>query len=119
MHTIWFNVIVKNPTTVEQVVARMEANDRISLTHKKSSNSVFSFGRDHGHFGRILNQTVVPFKTLAVRETSQGYEVVGFCFTPQDGNALLSSVAAATWMMDPEGYEKRVQCLAPWFFDEV
>jgi glyceraldehyde-3-phosphate dehydrogenase (NAD(P)) len=119
MHTIWFSVIVKNKTSTADVLERMEANDRISLTEKKSANSVFSFGRDHGHFGRILNQTVVPRQTLAVRETDAGHEVVGFCFTPQDGNALLSSVAAATWMIDPETYERRVQCLRPWFYNEV
>lgn len=119
MHTIWFSVIVKNRTTAEEVVGRMKANDRISLTHKKTANSVFSFGRDHGHFGRILNQTVVPHKTLAVRQVTRGWEVVGFCFTPQDGNALLSSVAGAAWFMDPESYEKRIQCLKSYFFDEV
>jgi glyceraldehyde-3-phosphate dehydrogenase (NAD(P)) len=119
MHTLWFNVVVKNKSTVSDVIDRMKANDRISLTHKKSAGTVFSFGRDHGHFGRILNQTVVPHETLAVREVDRGYEVVGFCFTPQDGNALLSSVAAATWMLDPETYERRIQCLRPWFFDEV
>ena len=37
----------------------MKKNDRISLTHKINANEVFSFGRDHGHFGRILNQTVI------------------------------------------------------------
>ena len=56
------------------------------------SSTIFSFGRDHGYFGRLLNQTVVPVPTLAVRD---GREISGFCFTPQDGNSLLSSLAAA------------------------
>ena len=29
-------------------------------------------------------------------------EVYGFCFTPQDGNSLLSSIAAALWLIDPD-----------------
>jgi glyceraldehyde-3-phosphate dehydrogenase (NAD(P)) len=119
MHTIWFNVIVRNKTTVRDVLERMEANPRIALTHKKSANSVFSFGRDHGHFGRILNQAVVFGESVAVRETERGYEVIGFSFTSQDGNSLLSSVAAACWMSDPNTYESRIQCLAPYFFSEV
>ena len=119
MHTIWFTITVRNKTSVDDIIARMEANDRIALTHKKSANSVFSFGRDHGHFGRILNQAVVPRQTLAVRKGDRGYEVVGFCFTPQDGNSLLSSVAAACWMINPEDYNERVQCLGKYFFNEV
>ena len=59
---------------------------------------MFSFGRDHGYFGRILAQTVVPMETLAVR----GNELVGFCFTPQDGNPLLSTVAGMLWYLDPD-----------------
>ena len=80
---------------------------------------MFSFGRDHGHYGRILNQAVVYRDSLAVRETERGYEVIGFSFTSQDGNSLLSSVAAACWLSDPATYEQRIQCLAPYFFTEV
>jgi len=88
----------------------------MALTYKNTANSVFSFGRDHGHYGRILNVTVVVTPTLAVRG---GTEVVGYCFTPQDGNSLLSSVAATVWGLYPETYDKIVQCLAPYFFQEV
>jgi len=63
-----------------------------------------------------LNQTVVAVPTLAVRN---GTEVVGYCFTPQDGNSILSSVAAATWFLHPDSYEEKIQCLKPYFFDEV
>ncbi|RMG44777.1 MAG: hypothetical protein D6718_09160 [Acidobacteria bacterium] len=119
MHALWFSITVRNKTSVDDVIARMEANDRIALTHKKTANLVFSFGRDHGHYGRILNQAVVVRKSLTVKQNEDGYEVVGFSFTPQDGNSLLSSVAAACWLLDPETYDRRVQCLAKYFFDEV
>jgi glyceraldehyde-3-phosphate dehydrogenase (NAD(P)) len=119
MHTIWFSITVKRKTTVDDVISRLDQNDLVAITYKKSANQVFSFGRDQGHFGRILNQAVVPVQTLTVRDVDEGCEVVGFCFTPQDGNSLLSSVAAACWFLDPETYEKRIQCLAQYFFDEV
>ena len=83
---------------------------------KNSANDVFSFGRDQGHYGRILNVTVVAQPTLTVRN---GTEICGYCFTPQDGNSLLSSIAAATWFLDPANYEDKIQCLKPGFFDEV
>ncbi|MBP7148466.1 MAG: hypothetical protein KBD01_13055 [Acidobacteria bacterium] len=119
MHTIWFSILVKNKVAVDDVLKAIEADDRMAVTFKKSAGTVFSFGRDHGHFGRILNQTVIARNTLTVRENERGYEVLGFCFTPQDGNSLLSSVSAACWLMDPETYERRIQCLKPYFFSEV
>ena len=117
MHVIQFHLKVKKAVTLEQLMARVRANDRIAMTHKKSANAIFSFGRDHGFYGRILNQTVIPYKGLHVSE--DGRAITGFCFTPQDGNSLLSSVAATTWALYPETYEKIIQCLKPFFFAEV
>jgi glyceraldehyde-3-phosphate dehydrogenase (NAD(P)) len=116
MHAIWFQLRLRKPVTVDKLLKSVDANPRVAVTYKKSANMVFSFGRDHGHYGRILNETVLPVRSLAVHK---GTQVSGFCYTPQDGNSLLSSVAAATWLMDPEGYEKRLSCLAPFMFREV
>jgi len=116
MHTIFFDIRVKNPTTVERLIELVTQNDKIAVTHKKTANQVFSFGRDHGHYGRILNVTVLALPTLMVRN---GTEIAGYCFTPQDGNSLLSSVAGATWFLYPDDYEERVQCLKSFFTDEV
>ena len=116
MHIVRYHIRVKKSTTVEQLVGLIHEDDRQAVTYKKSANQVFSFGRDHGFFGRILNQTVIPHETLRV---VNGTDIYGFCFTPQDGNSLLSSVSAAMWLIDPKGYEKRIQCLKPYFFEEV
>jgi len=116
MHILYFHLKTKNKTTLEEVIKRLELNDRISLTNKNSSNEVFSFGRDHGHYGRILNQTVVAKSSLCVRN---GDEILGYCFTPQDGNSLLSSIAITEWFLYPNSYEDKIQCLKPFFFDEV
>lgn len=116
MHISQFYLKVKEPTTLNAVIDRIEKNDRMSLTDKISANEVFSFGRDHGHFGRILNQAVVSTPTLNVKN---GNEISGFCFTPQDGNSLLSSIAISEWFLYPNSYEDKIQCLKPYFFDEV
>ena len=116
MHTIHFDMILRRPTTLNDVIHRLKANSKIALTNKKSSAAVFSFGRDHGLFGRILNQTVVVNQSLALRGDR---EVVGMCFTPQDGNSLLSSIAAALWFLDPDSYEKKIAALGSCFFSEI
>ncbi len=116
MHSIHFSIQLDHEITLEQVKERLMANTRVAVTYKNSANSVFSFGRDHGYFGRILSQTVVALETLAVRN---GNEIVGFCFTPQDGNPLLSTVAGMLWYLDPAHVEHRMDVLRPYLFNEV
>lgn len=116
MHAVHFNIKVKRPTSVPELLEMFESDDRVALTYKQSANAVFSFGRDYGHYGRILNQAVVVVPTLMVRDRR---EITGFCFTPQDGNALVSSVAAATWFVSPESYEQKLNCLRDSIFSEV
>ena len=116
MHILHFHLKVKRPTTIQKVIARFDDNDLIATTDKVNANEVFSFGRDHGHFGRILNQTVVSIPSLNIRN---GTEITGFCFTPQDGNSLLSSIAITEWFLYPNSYESKIQCLSSFFFDEV
>ncbi len=116
MHCIYFNLNLKRAVTLEEVQERLRADTKICLTRKQSACEVFSFGRDHGYFGRILNQTVIVEPSLAVRK---GHEVVGFCFTPQDGNSLLSSFAAVCWYLDPDTYNDRTALLNQYFFSEV
>lgn len=118
MHAIHFSMELDAPMTREDVLAHFEANPHVAVTHKKSANQVFSFGRDHGYFGRILSQTVVAAETVAVR----GREVVGFCFTPQDGNPILSTVAATLWYLtdgDWNEVHRRLEPLSRYLFREI
>jgi glyceraldehyde-3-phosphate dehydrogenase (NAD(P)) len=115
MHTLQFHLRLKRPLSRDEVVNRLRANARIAVTNKTSANSVFSFGRDHGLYGRIYNQTVVSIPTLAVH----GRDVVGFCFTPQDGNSILSTVAIIEWLANPQVYEERIRTLREYFFEEI
>ncbi|MGE5304888.1 MAG: hypothetical protein ACM3TN_16380 [Alphaproteobacteria bacterium] len=116
MHTIWFDLKLRRNLTLDDVLQRVSANGRIAMTHKKSASLVFSFGRDHGLFGRILNQTVIVRRSVTVVGER---EIVGMCFTPQDGNSLLSSIAAALWFLDSHRYEERLKALKPYFFSEI
>lgn len=117
MHAVWFSIERETPIEREQALERLRAHPLVALTERRSANEVFSFGRDHGYYGRILSQTVVSVPTLAVEEA--GHEVVGFAFTPQDGNSLLSSVSAAMWLVDPEHVEARTHVLRRFVFKEI
>jgi len=116
MHVLWFNIKLKEPITLNEVKDKLHNNDRIAMTTKNLTSTVFSFGRDHGHYGRIMNQTVVVEQSLHIRNE---HEVSGFCFTPQDGNSILSSISAAEWMLYPRSYEDKIQCLSHLFFNII
>jgi len=116
MHAIHFSLTLDRDITVEEAKDMLVSNARVAVTHKRSANQVFSFGRDHGYYGRILSQTVIALDTLVVRG---GNEIIGFCFTPQDGNPLLSTVAALLWYLDPASVDERMDVLRPYLFREV
>src|SRR3989344_424455 len=118
MHTMLFDIEVKSPTHYQEALARLEANPLIVFTHLKSSNLVFARARDASKArGRILNQTVFYKPSLDVSE--DGTHIRGTCFTPQDGNALLSSIAATLWLLDPGTYKEKMKVFDKFLFDEI
>lgn len=122
MHSIRFNLAFQNNFDKEWIMEKLQANPQIALTYKDNMHQVFSFGRDHGHYGRILNNTVVVVPSLHIskpQNSQAGQGLTGFCFTPQDGNSLLSSTAAIMWFLHPEDYQERMSMLDNYLYPEV
>lgn len=116
MHTLWFDLELAHDTSLEEVKSALRKNPRVACTNKRAANQIFSFGRDHGYFGRILSQTVIPTSTLTVPSPRK---IVGFCYTPQDGNSLMSSVAATLRWLDASKLEENMNALRPYIFREI
>jgi glyceraldehyde-3-phosphate dehydrogenase (NAD(P)) len=116
MHCIWYDLKLNSPIGKEQAIQNFIDNPRVAVTYKKSANLVFSYGREHGHYGRILDQTVAVIPTIHVVD---GNEIVGFCFTPQDGNSILSSISATERFLYPNSYEEKLKCLGAFLLQEV
>ena len=116
MHVLWFSLKVDETISLDDVKHRLYQNQLVAFTTKNLTSRVFSFGRDHGHYGRILNQTVVVEQTLNVKN---GNEISGFCFTPQDGNSILSSLSASLWFLYPNLYKEKIKVLSHLFFDNI
>jgi glyceraldehyde-3-phosphate dehydrogenase (NAD(P)) len=114
MHTIWFDLKLKTPATKDAVVAAIKAYPWLATTERKQTNGVFSFGREYGPYGRILNHGVVSLPSLAVK----GNEVVGFCFTPQDGNVLLSNIAMVARAVHGSAWKDHLKPFEPYLFRE-
>ena len=114
MHMNRFSIRVKNKLTVKKVLSYMYDDPLISVSYLNSMNLVFSKGRDHGFYGRIFNQSVVLRDSIEV--SPDGKNVFGTCFTPQDGNSLLTSVAATLWLLDPKTWRKKVAVMDKYLF---
>ncbi len=106
MHLNRFYVKVARKVTLGDVQAAVKADPLLAYSQLRDMNLVFSKGRDHGFHGRIFNQAVVIGDSLEV--SPDGHEIYGACFTPQDGNSLLTSVAAITWFFNPKSYREKL-----------
>ncbi len=121
MHVIRFSIGVRGELTKDHVLDKLRDNKFIALTHKTCANKVFSFGRDHGYYGRIYNQAVLSLPTLHVTKgrSKTKTHVTGFCFTPQDGNSLLSSVAATLYGLHGKRYREYTPVLDRLLFQDI
>ena len=119
MHSIRFSVTIDELISKSDVLDRLTKDKYISLTNKKSTNKVFSFGRDHGFYGRIYTQAVVCAPSLYVRNFDDVTRIAGVSFTPQDGNSLMSSVAATLYGLYGDDYKMYVEKLDDLLINEV
>lgn len=114
LHCFRFRLELSTNLSVEEFIERLRKY-RVILTEKTLANTVFASGRDQGFMGRFLNPAIVSLPTLE----SRGKELVGLGFTPQEGNVLLSSVAAALYFLDPSCYPTKMRVFDRYLFEEV
>ncbi|MFX1283033.1 MAG: hypothetical protein ACFFB5_05225 [Promethearchaeota archaeon] len=126
MHTSFFNLVLdkEKAFSLEEVKRKFSDDPYVAVTNKTDANVIFSFGREYGHFGRILNQLVVVLPSLMVRQSelfTDKVEIVGYSYTPQDGNSLLSSTSAVAYFLDPDNITlgEPIPCLRQYMFSEV
>lgn len=116
MHSLQGHFEMEKPVTREQILDIIESTPQLAGTEKTSVNRVFSFGRDHGYYGRILNQLVVVKPSVKVNENHLYF----WGFVPQDGNSILSSVQAILYYLyDVEEVKERMRVFDQWIFEEV
>lgn len=88
MHTVRFNVQLKNGLSLEQVKEKIHSSPMISSTTKFDSNFVFERGRRFGFHGRIFSHAIVVENNLLLNDNS----IKGWAFIPQEGNTILSTI---------------------------
>ena len=115
MHTLWFSLTFKDVVKYEDIMENLHDSEFLMATEKMSSNKVFSFGRDHGYHGRLLSHGVVAEQSLHVKEDT----LTGYCFTPQDGNALLSSVAGTVQHYYKDDWKEKMEIFNRYIFKNI
>ena len=120
MHTIRFKLVLdEKDLSVAHIINRIRENKFAALTQKHDSARVFSFGRDHGYYGRILNQAVFIEDSISVLNINDCTIVNGFCFTPQDGNSIISSLAATIHTLSENNMTKQMKLFDEFLFNEI
>jgi len=116
MHIIQFHIELTEETSLQGVIHKLQSNPLIAITEKLDTGTVVAFARDHSPiYGRLLNQAIIPLSTLFV----EGNKIVGYSYTSQDGNSLLSSTAAIERFLYPDSYREKTKCLLELVFREV
>ena len=115
MHTLWFNLAFDDSLDLSDVKSDLKNSEYLMSTEKLSSNKVFSFGRDHGYHGRLLSHGIIAIDSLHVNENN----LTGYCFTPQDGNALLSSVAASVNYFYEDSWKEKMEIFNQYLFKQI
>lgn len=116
MHALSAHLTLFKSISKDDVINTIENTPALAITRKDSTNLVFSFGRDNGLHGRILNQSVFVEQSIKIHKNHLYF----WSFTPQDGNAILSSVKAICYFLhDQNEVDGLMKYTEPWLFNEV
>ena len=118
MHIIQYSLKVRKPVTRDELDRALRGR-RPHRPDLQDDGQQRLLVRARPRLLRAHPQPVGASRSTRCTSSSDGTQITGYCFTPQDGNSLLSSVAAVVWGLYPETYDKIVQCLKPYFFQEV
>ena len=80
----------------------LEQAPYLSTTDKFDSNRVFELGRRYGFQGRIYSHAIVVSNNLL----DDGRRIKGWIFVPQEGNTLLSTLAAYLHQTEHDGADQ-------------
>jgi glyceraldehyde-3-phosphate dehydrogenase (NAD(P)) len=90
LHATRFSVQLASAPTEDQVRDRISRAPYVASTQIFDSNKVFEIGRRFGLGGRLYNQAIFADGNLLVK----GNTVSGWAMVPQEGNTILSTLAA-------------------------
>lgn len=102
LHSIRFNIKLKKDIDFDKIIR----TDRlIGLTNKFDSNYIYELGRRYGFQGRIYNPLIVVDNNLLTDDK----QIIGWAYVPQEGNTIISTLAAFLLQCEVVDYEERME----------
>ncbi len=92
MHTVRFNILLKNKIIDKEIELFIKQNNYISTTSKFDSNIIFELGRRYSSCGRLFSHVIINDNNLLI--DSKNNRLKGWAFIPQEGNTILSTIHA-------------------------
>ena len=100
-HTLAFTARTVRRATRDDVLAALRSHRWLAFTKKAHANRIFAFARTHLFAGRVLAQAIIYEPSIAVLRDGT---VKFHAFTPQDGNVVISNLAAVIQGLAPDRY---------------
>jgi len=92
MHTVRFNLKLKELPKLNKIENSLIENKSISTTTKFDSNVIFDLGRRYSPYGRLFSHAIININNLLIHEKDK--RIKGWAFIPQEGNTILSTIHA-------------------------
>jgi glyceraldehyde-3-phosphate dehydrogenase/erythrose-4-phosphate dehydrogenase len=109
LHASRFTVRFTQEVSVAEISDRIARSPYVATTRVFDTNKLFETGRRHGLAGRLYAQAIFVSENLLVK----GDRVAGWVAVPQEGNTILSTVAAFLQRTrGPEEAQARIDALA-------
>lgn len=105
LHSIRFNISTKSKITNLKEIIRKDS--LLGYTNKFDSNFIFELGRRYGFQGRIYNPLIIVENNLILNENN----IVGWAFVPQEGNTIISTIAAFLYQTNSTGINTKMELI--------
>lgn len=102
MHSVRFNIQLKNKLTTEKIQQRIFDNKYVASTTKFDSNVIFELGRRYGKYGRLYSHAIFVSNNFLINDN----HIKGWAFIPQEGNTILSTINA--YLLQTNNYKSEI-----------
>jgi glyceraldehyde-3-phosphate dehydrogenase (NAD(P)) len=106
MHSVRFNIELKNSLNIDDIENRIDKNPLVSKTKTFDSNIIFELGRRYGFAGRLYSHCIINENNLLFEDNN--CTIKGWAFVPQEGNTLISTLHAFLLQMRQTNSEKKI-----------
>ena len=92
MHSVRFNLALKNLPNSNKINQLIENQPFVSTTSKFDSNIIFELGRRYSSQGRLFSHAIINNNNILFDVSKK--RIKGWAFIPQEGNTIISTIHA-------------------------